>query len=1447
MGWQDAPLVKFKEEEKEVASWRDAPEVPEAEIRANIDRMRKAAGQVPAAEMNRPKPLTGLAATRKAHYAETPEEIRQAKDFLLRRSREQLAGAWAPNLRATALALGTHFISIPARLTGQRRTADYFNRYADSIRQAAAERDIKQPGIVPPIVKRGLRGVGETVPMMALASPLGVYGVIGQAAVVEWDSAITEGKDAGLKGKELAGYAVSQGVIEGSVAGLFQAVGWGGVEKIMGGKAAVATGVSSALKQLGINTLQELPEEVITELGHNVARAVSGVDPDATSASSLVQTVADTTVQTLLTMGVVSAPSVMSASKTSRRLMAEREMLSVAESGKAPTRNQWKKWGMKPEEGKSAKARLQSVEQKAKQIKAKGEALAEVAKTAKEILKESVAGPTETETVTRTPEAIREMTQGALKAPVAEGEGGGYGVEKSGTGFIITGPDGKPAEYTDPGVMKIYHKKGIAEHEARILNQEATPEISAVEGEAPSTFDPTAPLMPFIEKLKQQAIEAEPKKKGFLKEETGARPITGGPLGQRARSDVIGGGGEVDISVGRAEVDTRLDAARGMEKPGRLAKLKEGWETVKHYATRAHAYIPNTTEFSAAREVLRLLKVVPHSGKDDAIRINAAILDPLGPKQYELFGRYAQIRNQLAALDLGQPLRHGFANRAEVEAYKVKLEAVIERTPDVKQALESRREAVREVVGAAVAHDLLPESALQNSETYFHQQVMMYHAASAKYAGGSIYQKTKKSFQKHRVAAEGLESLDAEYDYNTDFLESEVSWMADALAGVQQEQLLDTLYRKYDVYEKFSTEAKQRDVSLNKVVREDGTKGIFQADPGNAFYRAFSIPDKIAQKLQSGILESCELTKGQIKTVLAVGNQRRPAVLPKEIVAELEAAKKPQDPNWLTALNDMAIRAWKILSTIGPKRITAYEIRNMTGDLEPALAAHPEIIFEVKAAAIELRKMMKATTPLTQEMKVARNLGTTSSGFFTSEIGNIGMLPTFAHLDAKQKRFWHQATHPVETYLGAVGPLNNFREDLLRYAALRFYRKALAKGELKHFGASKRAVVRQLQKDMGNDVAAAHMSRQLLGDYGNMTVMGEWFRTKLYPFWSFQEINIKRWPRLAINAFQTGENRAETGKVAAKMFAVAATMRLAQGQAALYVWNNIMAPLIWGCDDDDDLPPNERANPHILLGRTADGSMRVFTNVGASGDFLEWLGINEAISMIGKYKAGQVTGTDIIKEMMKSPLEKMVGSLRPDIKGGFEVLTGQSLFPSPFTPRSVDRGEAVAGIVGLRDEFKWVKGMALGDGTRPRKNYWQRFFYRTLDPRALALNEVYDLRMRFLESKGSPRSGVYPVSEYRTARSAAINEDYDAFVDWKKEFQKKHPADYGSRFTSFLRRMDPISSRLNESDEIEFITEYLTNEQRDKLKVAQDYSAELRGTLAVWWEAASKSGNKHAN
>lgn len=1134
--------------------------------------------------------------------------------------------------------------------------------------------------------------------------------------------------------------------------------------------------------------------------------------------------------------------------------------------------------------------------------------------------------------------------------------------------------------------------KGVVGEQQGLFQKEAQGSLFNVSRRPKSKSESGVPQRSDLEKIEEELKvgqkESLPGQKSLLEEDTGegegVASMAGESASQRAqreaeeaRPDVEArgfgfGGGRVKGERVRTdeipeamrappEQEQRLEAARGYQTASLRDRISETIGHVKG-VLRAQEHIPETAEFAADNEFFRLMKVVPNKAQDEAIRTTAAIVDPLGTNQLRLFERLAVMENLSASVALGQPLRFGFQSQEDVDAYRDRLRDIASGVPEVQKAIDSRKKIVRETVDQLVEYDLLPKEALDNVETYYHQQVHFYMMAHGLRTGGRPGKK-KRSFQKHRILAEEL--ADDEMDYNTSYIEAESSWLTDALIEIEKERLFRDLMERRDIRPKLKEQAKRTnfenvvggkevasridtilgelaesrasedsqdsaerarrktlieeleridpthpyrqqvakmsawfkkehgleggeetdedgDSGFWRLVKEEANTGdvpalslfkaireredfiretlgsryqtwetladkmedvdVFQPEPGNVFYRAYTLPERIVEQLHANIIETAELTKEDLRAVLVLGGPRAQYVVPTELANQLNASKKVDAPHGLAALSDAAMKGWKVWTLLNPKRAVSYNLRNLTGDVDPVVAADPSLLKNSGLAMQELRDYHGDKLQISEALRAARDFGVVDSGFAAEEVPEISELPVFRRFMGEVGKTGHPL-NPVRAYFDTVKKYTQFRENVMRYSAFLGYREQLRQGRVKHYGGSKKSVVDAIKREMGVDAAAAHLARNLLGDYGNISVAGNWIRRRLAPFWSFQEINLKRVPRLVVNAWESGGTMRTAGALSASAGRAILMSRIAWMYAALWIWNH----LIQGGDEEEELTGFDRATPHVTLGRNPDGSIRVFRRVGALGDFLEWFGINEALAMWPKYQAGQVSLGDVLWEMAFATPEKAINSMRPDLKALYEVPTGTSLFPEPFQPRSVRRGEAVSGIFGLQDEYQWAKGWALKDGSTARPHYWQRMIMGVVDPRQSALSEMYDLRSDFLKQKGKEEAGTFPVSRYKEARDAAMSEDYGAFVDWKEGFVEENGDKAKEKFKDWLRTIDPIASRLNDKDEQEFEEKFLTSEQRERMTVARNYAGELRDTLISWWDADEQSdGMKRA-
>lgn len=610
----------------------------------------------------------------------------------------------------------------------------------------------------------------------------------------------------------------------------------------------------------------------------------------------------------------------------------------------------------------------------------------------------------------------------------------------------------------------------------------------------------------------------------------------------------------------------------------------------------------------------------------------------------------------------------------------------------------------------------------------------------------------------------------------------------------------------------------------------------WQPEPGNYFYSAVTIPERIAEAIQRNELDGLNLTADQMRTVLAMGGPKRQFVLPQAIIDQLnETQKRAAKGPWAEFFKG-GQSWWKVWQLFKPRTVIGYFLRNFTGDIDPVLGGAPGVLRYTKQAIGELHRYYRGDIAVSKDLKEARDLSVIGSSLTAQEIPDLKELAVFRDLYSSTFDPVGAPARAIEKYFDTVKKYNQFREDILRYSSYLYYKNAMRGGNnLKHYGAARSKVVKQLQRAHGTNVAAAHAARNLLGDYGDLTVFGNWLRAYAFPFWSWVEVNMKRYPRLAINAAEWSTLKGKGNPFAIGVYGGMAAMGIGGMYGAMWAWNNL-----YRRDEEDDLGTWDRQNPHINLGRNPDGTVRVFRNVGALGDALEWFGINTLLGLLPDYMDGQLTGSDIAKEMLKDPVNKVVQGLGPTIKLPVEGGFGINMFPDMFNLRAQDRDDAIANVLGIREEYREARGMVLRDGSRAKPHYLQRYVVGVTDPRQNAIHEMHALRQRFLEKNGKERPSIMGGSPFKPLREAAMNNDFEAF----KEARAKY-VDSGKTFDNFmasLNHLDPIAAKLNDADEKEFAENFLTERQKPKLKIARDYAAELKTTLWKWWNESSPEG-----
>ena len=614
-------------------------------------------------------------------------------------------------------------------------------------------------------------------------------------------------------------------------------------------------------------------------------------------------------------------------------------------------------------------------------------------------------------------------------------------------------------------------------------------------------------------------------------------------------------------------------------------------------------------------------------------------------------------------------------------------------------------------------------------------------------------------------------------------------------------------------------------VTWRELIPDD--HATWQPDPGNVFYMADSIPAKMAEMLASGKLEEIGLKKEDIQKVLAVGGKRKEFVLPNNVIETLNNMFTERSDNWFLANHRSMLKYWKMYQLLQPRRLLKYNIRNLTGDADAVFAGNPGSFLKSKQAMQDLWTVFFQDKPMSKDLKDFFERGGFQTTLQAQEIGDLNDLSMFSRalLETKTTRFQDIPIKTWRKYWSSVRLATDYRESILRYASYLDYleqMRADPKGRPKNFGASIPEEVMALPtiKDR-----AYWMSNDLLGAYDRVGKIGQDLRANLYPFWSWKEVNFRRYTQLFRNAASERKIARLVGRqfgTKSPVVAMAIGRMMVRATAfwsALQVYNNT----VWR-EEEANLPEHIRMTPHIVLGKDEEtGETNYFNRIGALGDFLEWFGIDAAPHFISEWMQGKKTPVDIAWEMAKSAPNIVVQGGEPFLRLGFELLTRQSLFPYIFEPRVVkDELLHIARSYGLENEY-----IALAD--LPSRGYGdslENFFYYKSDPFEAAYNDTISHKHKWMKKQGKYGDGFWITPKGLSlywARLALRYGDVDAQLQFMNEYFERGGTLPGLRES--LERMHPLSG-MNQAERGQFIVS-MNESDRERLVKALHFYGDM--------------------
>ena len=650
---------------------------------------------------------------------------------------------------------------------------------------------------------------------------------------------------------------------------------------------------------------------------------------------------------------------------------------------------------------------------------------------------------------------------------------------------------------------------------------------------------------------------------------------------------------------------------------------------------------------------------------------------------------------------------------------------------------------------------------------------------------------------------------------------------------------------------------------MKKILRSPEFQGysLWQVKPGSVFYTAYTVPDQVVEALLSQAAETADITQDQLREVLAFAGKGRQLLLPTEVVQQLESMQKRSDAAYspIARLARRVQSAMKMLVLITPQRVGGYNIRNLSGDIEPVVAHLPGALKYIGEAFRELWNFYRSkpgARKLTADIYDSLNLGVMDSGYAVTEIPNVEQMQKLEEL-LKDRNFLVKGW---KAWWKGAGTFTQFRENLLRLAVFKYLKHQLeTTGKVEHYLGSRKQDVDAIMAYFGPKYAAAKLARDFMLDYGNLSVNGDFLRNYALWFWSFMELNARRWPRLMGNAVYAHPDKPLMNRTAMRAYHVLASFWQV---ALLYLFNHL-----WFPDEEEELSKYEKANPHLILGRGPDGRIIVFRNLGSLGDLTEWFGMGALMEHWDDIVAGKADWGDVGFDMFMDPVNKLGQALSPHIQLSIAALTGTSNFPDMYSRRQVKFWDELYGSLTFKDVYRELHGRIFNTGERAHPYSLTGFALRTLgithyekpltnfplkafpgvsDPRRFALMESYALIDRFKKTPAQ-RGRERGSESFKTMRDAVDLGNFEAFREARKAFIKeklaleknKSMADVYRSFISTLGTLDPVGPKMGKAQQERFWN-WLTKQQRQRVNIARHYARDLEMDMWNWWQRASK-------
>jgi len=847
-------------------------------------------------------------------------------------------------------------------------------------------------------------------------------------------------------------------------------------------------------------------------------------------------------------------------------------------------------------------------------------------------------------------------------------------------------------------------------------------------------------------------------------------------------------------------VDANMKAAHGLKSESIKDKfkryIKEVSETVHHFK-----YV-REKEFPSVYNKLRLFEAIPDRVKKEAFEKIAEVMTPIADNKvlYQAFERNVVMQDLLYDIDRGlfdgKELPWGYKNVEEIRQDAKNIQDYVDKNPKLKKVFEDRNKMMNQIKEELINHNLLKADAREN-KNYFHHEVLAY---MDQFQGVGVSSRDvrlhQKGWQRSRTG-----SMQA---YNTNYLESEFKVLAQSLEQLEIKSVLNKIGAEVDIRPQLEKLAEEKGGNWKDYIPEGYTS--WHPKSGTNAYKAASVTEKAIDN----IVNQMDGDKVLLNELLSE-SEKATWIIPEKVAAQLNEMKIPTKEMILTRVSRGINSSWKQWVLMNPYRVLKYNLNNMSGDLDIALAYDPRILSKKYAhtAMKELWTDLKGKG-MSQDIKESLEHGVITSGLSIQEIPNINQEGVFRSLTGKDNL--------IMKYWRSTKDYTQFRENLLRVATYKYFKDQLNKGKIVYGASNKEAI------DALTDVneKAGKLARELIGDYGNLSQGGQWLRSHIYPFWSWVEINAPRYYRLLKNSpFEGRSEGAIVGKTAGvgiknitvNVGKLYAKVMLLGGMVTL--WNRIFFR-----DEDEELRKLNNRQLRLIVGRRDDGSIMTVRVSGAFSDVLSWVGAEDIVRDIKDVQNEKSTIEKKIKEAGSAFSNKLIQGLMPIEKTAVEMIIGKSLYPNIFKPSTIrDSKEHALRMLSMDKIYRYLTKKPL----RGAKELTGLIIYDT-DPGEAA---YYAMRQRiydFLDDKEIDSPSGEPTKRsnalYYYKQSLKLKNDKLAKY-WHDKYMQLGGSEKGEKLSV---QKGEVLSALPKKVREEWLKS-LDEEDKEVLKMANDWYA----------------------